>query len=86
MSEGEGASSPPLLRFVLLHTGAKPRNIRCYHPGQLNAAFAADPQAAHALLARLGRRSLAIQCRACGQHAAWYVVETDWWAAFWPPD
>ena len=84
MSDGEGASSPLLLRFTVLQTGEKPRRIKCYHPGQLNAYFASDPQAARALLTRLGRRSLAIQCLACTGHAAWYPVETDWWVEFWP--
>ena len=82
--EGEGASSPRLLRFTVRQTGEKPRTIRCFHPGRLNAAFASDPQAARSLLTRLGRKSLAIQCFACAGHAAWYPVETDWWVEFWP--
>ena len=73
---------PRLLRLAVLAPGAARRVVRGYPPGALNRAFAHDPAAARTLLTKLGRRALAVQCRACAAHAAWAPVATTWWTEF----
>lgn len=79
MSEGEGASSPPLLRFTVLKTGeAAERRFKLYPPHALNRAFESDAGRATRLLTRLGRVSLAVQARACQSYAQ-TTPSTTWW-------